>query len=445
MKITTLLLSLLATAAIALGQFPVYQYNEIEVGLGPAKIIGNIEDILDNEFSEPFYIICIGDDVEFDGVYDEGTDTKASIWKYEWGSIPEQVAEIDGYFPKFPVNVFGIGDNSFIPMTDGNVYMFDYATQTLESEPTFEIDTDAIFYLQDEEDGEVNTIEMLLTSNAVGDSEVSVFVNGFQINLDAGKYATNMNIVGGDDSGELYIATLNHDGTFQNWTVQVGKITFGLVSTWDYVSIPVGNTPNSIVLAPENDNDEAEFYVIGNGSHEIYRINSVTGELVQTIQTDTEGFGGPRDAWLINENMLVVSTYSKKTLVIDTESEVSVEFQADHFGEGLIGNFFNLAMAMPFNEDYSKNNTIAIYSYPISVQTETQYDFSISPNFLDTQASIVSEDKQATGYQVYSITGELVTEGVMINGEGVINRSSFSTPGLYRVIIGGNSEWLAVQ
>jgi|GEM_PF-4304307 len=385
------------------------------------------------------YIICGGYDQDFDGVYNEETDRKASIWRLSTSDLnPTKVAEFDEGYPKFPVKAFNAGDLALIPMADNTVKGFDVTTYEFLAEDPFEGNVTALF------NGGADIQTFLQVVGSEGESEILFLVSGMQpLTLDAGSHTTDMALF---SSGlDTYLVTTHHDGNFANWYARVGQVSFGFSVTWDYEEIPLGDTPNDIVIN-YNDGNTDDFVILGNGSHEIYIIDAFQKSLETTLPTGTTGFDGPRNGFFISEDLLLVSTYASEMLLVDMEELEVLRYQIPHKGESIIGDEEGMVILMPFkNDSYETNNTLAIMAPASSVAEEVP--FSIAPSVL-RESSVITLDSSSEGdkpFSVVSLTGEVVYTGTTIGGTATIERSEIGAAGLYSVVVGGTSNWIAVK
>lgn len=126
---------------------------------------------------------------------------------------------------------------------------------------------------------------------------------------------------------------------------------------YERTTIGVGDTPNYIVV----DGDAA--YVVVNGSHTIVKINLLTKSAVDTFQTETTGYEGPREA-VISGDYIYVTTFAGDVRIFDKNTGmrlVSVDVDAKPEGLALINE--KLFVTRTFQADnYDSHSGVLVYT-----------------------------------------------------------------------------------
>lgn len=164
----------------------------------------------------------------------------------------------------------------------------------------------------------------------------------------------------------------------------------------DNTVLDIGSEAVSIVA----NSDQTEAAIVMHGSHEVHILNLLTGEINNTIPTETSGLGGPRDAVFYN-NMLYVTTYSNRILVIDlTEGEQVGYLNVDGDTEAIITEHYYLYVTNIKYSDNEPNNRLIVYN--IDKITNVEYTKSpeqgirVYPNPVVDDFHIVSDNKTGT-------------------------------------------------
>jgi len=164
----------------------------------------------------------------------------------------------------------------------------------------------------------------------------------------------------------------------------------------DNTVLDIGSGAVSIVANP----DQTEAAIVMHGSHEVHILNLLTGEINNTIPTETSGLGGPRDAVFYN-NMLYVTTYSNRILVIDlTEGEQVGYLNVDGDTEAIITEHNYIYVTNIKYNNNEPNNRLIVYD--IDKITNVEYTKSpeqavrIYPNPVVDELHIVSDDITGT-------------------------------------------------
>lgn len=126
---------------------------------------------------------------------------------------------------------------------------------------------------------------------------------------------------------------------------------------YERTTIGVGDTPNYIAV----DGDAA--YIVVNGSHAIVKINLLTKSAVDTFETETAGYNGPREA-AVKDDYIFVTTFAGDVRVFDKNSGARLfTVDVDSKPEGLAIIDDKLFVTRAFQaENYNPYNGVVVYT-----------------------------------------------------------------------------------
>lgn len=172
-------------------------------------------------------------------------------------------------------------------------------------------------------------------------------------------------------------------------------------------SILVGNTGNHIFI------DGSNVYVTVNGSHRVKIIDIKTKKIIDSINTETTGFNGPREAIKIG-NELFVTTFEGDVRRFSLDTKQLVEkFIPNGKPEGLaqVGERIWIADAYEKGQ-FSAQNTISVWNYllPVSVdEVITENDMLVTPHPVHSYCTVNTPffGNNPLRIKLYSVNGEI--------------------------------------
>jgi hypothetical protein len=341
--------------------------QQIETGVEPHFLIhDSVEGII--------HVFCVGADINYDGAFDEETDSKPTWCVIDLNSktlVSEEKVEFD--FGSFSYTNFRPAFNEterkmYIPNgTKVSVYDVDSYTLLEEIEvestvaavdvadgliavscnPTYGENGRIYIYKDGEKVGDIeagiNTLDVFwVTSNMVLDNIVSFICNG--------PY--------GEDKGYYKEITLN-----DNYEVSY------------YDSLYVGQIPNALSeMKIVNGNFNARMpLIISNGSH---RFDLFMMQEQYTGFVGTGGWSGPRQA-VFSEDGIIVSTYNSDLRVIEGEEDPALTGIVKTAGkaEGVLFANNQLFVACQLDDYYGPMNIVEVFEHSeIETGDYTYYD-----------------------------------------------------------------------
>ncbi len=319
----------------------------IEVGKSPVKIF-KIDD------SNDFFVVCLGQDADFDSEFDQGEEFP-SIWKVTFNPstqmyLTEKKIGLDKFF-KYPVRPAIDKSNKiiYLPLT-GVVQSYSLEDfQQIDSQVS-NIDASGLDYVAghllistNDSQGNGKLVVLNLASGQVLQT-INLGVNLQETIYYPGKQGISIASLAigsyGSDSSKVYYGAINH--TFD----------FDLSD-----SVIVGNTANHLLF------NNGKLYVTVNMSHIVMEIDLET-HFTRTFHTGTSGFSGPRES-KVDGDYLFVTTYAGDIRAINLltgvlESIFPIEeFNISEGLEFISSNRF--AVAEVFDFTYSPVSMVDIY------------------------------------------------------------------------------------
>ncbi len=230
------------------------------------------------------------------------------------------------------------------------------------------------------------------------------------------------------------------EGTFGESDSKLNIIKLSTQGISDNTVLDIGSGAASIVA----NQDQTKAAIVMHGSHEVHILNLLTGEISTTIPTGTSGLGGPRDAVFYN-NMLYVTTYSNRILVIDlTKGEQVGYLNVDGETEAIITENNFILVANSKYADKEPNNRLIAYNIDniTNVEiTKTQQTIRVYPHPVVNDFNIVSDDISGQfDLVIFDGQGKVIaTKSGHSSGAIALNIEELGlTNGIYTAIINGN-------
>lgn len=258
------------------------------------------QDIM--EFEGDYYVICGGIDFNFDGTIDENSGEQyPSLWKLNYNDTKTNIVDVELIenfeFPlNFPfrgnINVDGI---LYLPSSN-IVFEYDLINREMFDSTVYDYYVSSATGILDYKivglrNGENNNIVKIANS-----------VNNIDVEQEVGKNVGHLKVYQ-NMGGFGVIALCEGDFGSNNSTFHVLKLSFiGVTETLEF---EVGGTGNHLLLYEDN----RKVLITMNGSHEIHSFDLIDFEIIETYNTGTSGYAGPREAYE-ESGIIYYTTYS---------------------------------------------------------------------------------------------------------------------------------------
>ena len=404
--------------------------EDIVVGKQPAMI-------LEDASSGKFHIFCLGYDKNFDGNFDiEEGDVKPSWWSYNIivplkSEIPmllaDKVRDFDysvGNYIARPAH----NKKQIFFQQNGSIIAYDLADGSLIDTVAENIDPIAMSFF--------NEKLFISIRNQVEKDVVLVFDIKSKSYLDTIPAYNNVQMtLPIEYNGNRYLIILNEG----NFGTNDSKLQFIDLSNGneELAVVDIGGGGNFIDYAIRN--DDVWIAATMNSSHQIQIVSLKKMEIIKTINLQTEGFNGPREAHFNNENDLIyVSAYDGNIYEVnpetgDAKNYLECKAKPEGFYAGLAGNDYLLVANIMDKLTYAPDSTVSVYVRYSSIEdVVNNTNLHIYPNPAQDLIHIqipenISIEIQAK-IEIYTSTGLLVKKKMLSlnqNKEFIIKNSDF--------------------
>ncbi len=320
--------------------------NEIEVGSQPAEIYYD-------KSSGIYHIFCLGKDVNYNGVKD-AEDENPSWWIVYKTNLDLAIKRIEFDFGNmgFPFRPFIDFDNDRLYISQNNsLKIYDLNTSELITQIDLSYNANSISV-----DGNILYLSITKSFDSPGAVE-SYDLNTFEkISSTTCGFYVSQNLIFSKDNNK-YLAVISQGNGSNNSILDIFKINngnFAKIKSFD----SLGNFANHIFL-----NDD-ELFVTMNGSHKIYVIDLDAFTIKNTINTTTDGYNGPREVAILNDQYLFTTTYNKEVIVFNKNTGMKLDsYSVNGKTEGLAfgDDSKQLLVAEINDENYSPINKVAVF------------------------------------------------------------------------------------
>lgn len=346
--------------------FTYYDYKaEVKVGISP----NNIFKIDDNGF----YVVCLGQDLDFDFNYDDG-DEYPSLWYVSYNKdndkySSEKVFTFNDFTNYLPIRVAvdKVGHILYMPLLSGivSISLDDYS---VIDDNISNISANGLEYIAG---------HLLVSSNDDNSNgQLSVINLSNNQVLQTIKIGTNlMNCIyyQGDQGISIAALTVGPFGESQS------KLYYGAIDhKFDFAlsdSILLGDTGNDIAYS------NGRIFATVNFSNIVKGVDLESKE-VRSFNLGTTGYNGPRDLKVV-DGKLYVTTYAEDFRIFDIETgalESIINSKNNLHLEGLEQLDNNtIAVAGIYNSDYSASNIVEIYETSTYKNTYSTFDVGYVP------------------------------------------------------------------
>ncbi|ROL57530.1 hypothetical protein D9V86_12240 [Bacteroidetes/Chlorobi group bacterium ChocPot_Mid] len=321
-------------------------FKNVEVGSQPAKIFYD-------EAKGLFHIICLGKDVDFDGIKDTD-DENPSWWIINKNDLsnPQKMLEFDFGYMGFPFRpCFDWNERSFFISQSGEIKQYNIDNFNLVSTgignyyaSAISKDGDTLYLSINQENGKPGRV---IIYNYKNKQEISSITAGLNV-----QQVLNYQL-----NGKKMLAVMSEGLGNQDAMLQFVELKItGAEVVKKFENI--GKYANFMTMAG------GKLFLILNGSHEIWEYNLNDYSITKTFSSGTSGFNGPREAVIQNSyEELYVTTYNGDVRVFDTKTgALKKTYPVDSKAEGmyLLKDEVFLVCNIS-NADYSANNKVSIF------------------------------------------------------------------------------------
>ncbi|GAB5465083.1 MAG: hypothetical protein Kapaf2KO_05190 [Candidatus Kapaibacteriales bacterium] len=430
-----------------------YAQFSVEVGDQPLAFVYS------DGMEDGFFVICGGQDSDFNGSLDDG-ETPGSIWFISEevdGFASEKMIDIPGSFPNYP-HGFVVAENGtfLVVLSNGNITSYDIENNILVPQPALGSDNRAGVQLED-----IGVLRLETNDNNESSfvlrADVPI-IGATDFEIDAGEFAELMGIAFDESEEALYLLTTNRveEGNFDDFVLQYGELVINETSftvTWDYKTIVIGSQPNDIEFNFDGD-DATTVAIVCNMSHEVYIFDVIEEEIIQVIDTGTEGFDGPNKAFFVDNEYIAVSQFDNRVVLYEIETGnpvMDVMTENEPFDLIVAGDTpleYTAIYTEVRKEDFSPANRVVFSElFPISVEEGYEkVNFKLYPTVVKDKMNIeIGSELIGRDFMVFSYSGEEVFSGSIDSERISIDRNELPASGLYYVRIGGSVKPVFVR
>lgn len=413
--------------------------DSVIVGSQPACII---------DYNGPwsFDVICLGKDVNFDNVYDSATDELPSWWRVSvpmvtyrtfkpWSS-QEKLRDFEFGSPGFPLRPLLHNDNLYLHQ-NSFIKKFRMSDASIVDSIPFEQTVAGL----SSEDGVIFVSVRNIPAGAwVADTNYIVALdmttNLPMDTIPAGKNIQMTKSVRIDN--QLYLLVLNEGfGGEDDSFVSMYSYPSDATSTFELVRrFNAGKNGNFFQVIDQ----KKTILIVSNGSHKVFEYALDSDEIVREYNLPTSLYDGPRElSYSENDNKFYVSTYAGKVYEFDYGTSESLKsFDAHSKTEAVYAKYNSnyVAATCISNSDYSANNIVSIWLLGNGDVRESKTNMAVYPNPAIDKINVKfdSYEEFFTGWEIYSLSGEIVAKGLILADNFDINVRSLQS-GSYMIRI----------